>query len=245
MEARHRRDLMTRGGRRSRYDAHVVSWSSRRIRRLAGDLHKAYGSPRHHNKSDPLDEMVFILLSSRTGENKYLDTYECLKATFSTWEAVLSSESSQIARCIGHGGLARKKERWLRESFTTLKERQGKVDLSLLSNMNTQVAEGFLTSLPGIGLKSARCILMYSLNRPVFPVDTHCRRVLSRLGIIEDQRLTDRVQNDIQSKIPSDVRYSLHVNVIAHGRRVCLPRVPRCSACFLAPRCAMARTIGT
>jgi len=231
--------MSDRRAQKGRDQSSIEPWSPRRIRRLANDLDRVYGSPRLHNKLGALDELMFILLSSRTGEKVYLGTYECLRREFPNWEGILDSESTHVTRCIGRGGLARKKERWIRGTIESLTRREGKADLGFLNDMNDEDAEDYLTSLPGIGLKSARCILMYSLDRAVFPVDTHCRRVFSRLGIIKRERLTDQVQDEIQSMIPLEVRYSLHVNTIAHGRQICLPGNPRCSACFLSRRCSM------
>ncbi len=211
--------------------------STRQLRRVARILSEAYGNPRHHNKDDPLDELVFILLSAKTTERSYLKTYETLKSTFPNWFSILDAAPGSVARLITAGGLSRKKEAQLRALLMEIQNRTGKPRLSLVAKLRGAEAERFLSSLPGVGLKSARCVLMYSLGRAVFPVDTHCRRVLSRLGLISFRRLTDNVQNEIQSGIPSDLRYSLHVNLVAHGREVCRARNPLCSQCRLSQYC--------
>jgi endonuclease III len=200
-------------------------------------LEKTYGNPRHHNKDNPLDELVFILLSAKTTERSYLRTYEALHSRFPNWFAALDEPPGAIARVIVGGGLSKKKEEQLRKLLHQLRDVHRGKGLSILRRMSTPKAEDFLTSLPGVGLKSARCVLMYSLGRTVFPVDTHCRRVLHRLGLIEFRRLTDRVQNEIQVAVPSSLRYRLHVNLVAHGRARCTPQRPKCSDCPIRAWC--------
>jgi endonuclease III len=212
-------------------------WAPKKIKQLSVLLRKIYKNPHHYNKDDPLDELIFILLSSKTGEGNYLATYDSLKKKFPHWEEILNSPSNVVIKSIALGGLSKKKEKWIRETLREIKRKNGSANLSFLYRMKTKDAEKYLTSLPGIGLKSARCILMYSLDRKVFPVDSHCRRILSRLGIIEFKRLTNEVQDDIQQVVPSEIRFSLHVNLVAHGRFICRAINPLCSECNVRRLC--------
>ncbi len=209
-----------------------------RLVRISGHLSDEYGDPRLGNKEDPLDELVFIILSAKTAERSYLRTYFALKKAFPTWFDILDAPAGSVASAIGLGGLANKKEAQIRALLAAIRGPTGREDLNFLQEMTTGDAEGFLTSLPGVGLKTARCVLMYSLGRDVFPVDTHVRRVLSRLGAIPYQRLTEGVQNSIQQIVPPGIRYKLHVNLIAHGRATCTARNPRCGSCILYDVCA-------
>lgn len=213
------------------------NWNPARIRVLSARLAREYENPRHHNKDDPLDELIFILLSGKTGERAYLRTFEALKSAFPKWNDLLKAPPSKVRKMIEFGGLARKKEEWIRRVLETMSDGNRGVDLSFLSTMSNEEAEGFLTSLPGVGLKSARCVLMYSLGRKVFPVDSHCNRILSRLGLINNRRLSKAVQDEIQALIPEELRYSLHVNLVAHGRSKCTASNPRCSACVIIDIC--------
>ncbi len=210
--------------------------SFRRLERVARTLSRVYQNPRHHNKNDPLDELVFILLSAKTAERSYLRTYRALKAQFPDWFDILSAPTGSVANLIAKGGLSRKKEGQIRSLLEVVQARGGSTFASL-SEMPEDQAELYLTSLPGIGLKSARCVMMYSLGRRVFPVDTHCRRVLSRVGFVPFRRLTDRAQNQIQAIVPPELRHNLHVNLVAHGRAVCLPRIPKCAECPIREDC--------
>lgn len=209
----------------------LLRWASRLLRRQ-------YRSPRHHNKRDPLDELVFILLSGKTKERSYLRTYDALRQRFADWFDILGSPIGTVASTIHEGGLSVKKERQLRALLAEIDTTIGRETFTKIRNVSTPEATRILAGLPGVGLKSARCVLMYSLQREVFPVDTHCRRVMARLGIIRFERLTDSVQDKIQEIVPRSIRYDLHVNLVAHGRTVCTARTPRCSACVLNSRCA-------
>lgn len=215
----------------------TTDWTPQRIRLLSNRLSGIYGNPRHHNKDDPIDELVFIVLSSKTSEKSYLGTYDSLKKSFPEWKDLLKAPSPDVMRLLRSGGLSKKKEEWIRQILSRAYEDKINRETDSLAGMNTIDAEAYLTSLPGIGLKSARCVLMYSLGRQVFPVDSHCNRILSRLGIVEHRRLTDRVQNEVQRKIPPDVRYALHVNLVAHGRSVCKARAPKCESCGVIRMC--------
>ena len=208
------------------------------LREAATLLSSRYGDPRLHNKDRPLDELIFIILSVKTTESSYLRTYQALKNAFDDWFEILETPPGSVACIIASGGLAEKKEGQIRSLLKEIRSRSGENILTSLSQVRTGKAEAFLISLPGVGLKTARCVLMYSLRREVFPVDTHVRRVLARLGVIRFQRLTDRVQNTIQDRIPADIRYKLHVNLVAHGRDICRARKPECSVCILKDMCA-------
>lgn len=204
-------------------------------------LKARYGSPRLGNKRDPVDEIVYIVLSAKSSERAYSRAYRSLRAAYPRWEEMSRSPVAGIARRIRGAGLGAKKGRQLRGIMRELERRYGRRPSAALKQLSTAELEESLTALPGVGLKSARCVMMYSLGRRVFPVDTHCRRVLARLGFIGDERLTDASQNRIQALVPESVRYDLHVNLVAHGRAICTSVAPSCDACFLNLRCAYYR----
>lgn len=215
------------------------------MRTVARRLSARYGDPRLGNKSQALDELVFILLSAKTAEPSYLRTYAGLHAAFPNWFAILDVPRDRVRAVLRPGGLAKKKERQLRSVLQRLRN-DGIVDLGAhLALMGDGAAEQFLESLPGLGRKSSRCILMYACGREVLPVDTHVARVFSRLGWFPRRRLTDAVQDSIQRIVPKGLRYGLHVNVVAHGRATCLARAPRCESCTIRRWCAYYRAAST
>jgi len=199
---------------------------------------RMYGDDRHGNLDEPLDELVFILLSAQTEEYLYRKTFQDLKDYFSEWEQLLDAPEEKIAQVIRHGGLSRKKASQLKGAFRQIHHDIGRLSLDFLRDMSDEEALQYLTSLPGIGAKSAKCILMYSLARPVFPVDTHVWRVSRRLGITPPVPKANDVQKqELEQLVPEDLRYRLHVNMISHGRQTCTVYWPKCDDCVLADMC--------
>jgi endonuclease III len=207
------------------------------VREVAARLEKAYGVPRLGNKEDPLDELIFIILSGKTSEPVYEATYEAMKARFPSWDDAARVTSDEIRETIRFGGLAPKKSVAIARILSAVTQRIGCADLSFLRGVDDVAAEAFLCSLPGVGLKTARCILSYSLHRNSFAVDSHISRIVRRLGWSIHHRLTDRVQARIQGLVPPDLRLQLHVTLVIHGRQVCRPHRPRCSECPIANLC--------
>jgi endonuclease III len=203
-------------------------------------LHAAYGSPRHGNKDDPLDELVFILLSQMTTQPSFNRVFDRLKTACPRWETLLGIPLARLKAIIKDAGLSGQKAPRLKVIFRKLKKDFGSVTLQPLAAMTDQGAEDYLTSLPGVGIKTAKCILMYSLGRQVLPVDTHVWRVTRRLGLVSTSVPYAGVHKSLEAIVPPESRYSFHVNSIAHGRSLCLALRPKCSACPLRRICLYA-----
>src|SRR5689334_25040180 len=103
--------------------------------------------------------------------------------------------------------------------------------------MDSETLESYLAGVPGVGLKTARCVMMYALDRAVFPVDTHCMRLFVNLGLIEGRMRFEYAQDLLQDAVPAEIRRTLHVNTVAHGREVCVPRSEKCERCVLVDLC--------
>ena len=210
---------------------------ARSVGEISQRLSLYHGDPSLHNKRDPLDELIFIILSAKTSESSYLRTYRALAKAFPNWFDILESRRGSVSRVIKGGGLSKRKESQIRRLLGRIRDQSPTGDLSFLRKLSDEEAERFLTTLPGVGLKTARCVLMYTMNRQKFPVDTHVKRILNRIGLIKSERLTDRVQDEIQRIIPMDIRYKLHVNLVAHGRTICKAANPFCQSCVLSDIC--------
>lgn len=199
---------------------------------------EVYGNSRHHNRDDVLEELVFIILSAQTESYLYRQTFEDLLERFPTWEFMLEATEEEIASAIRRGGLARKKASQLKRALEKIKADTGALSLEFLQGLSDEESMQYLTSLAGIGNKSAACIMMYSLGRQVFPVDTHVWRVCRRLGLTPPvPKPTDKQERELESKVPPDVRYSLHVNMVSHGQQTCTTYWPKCDSCVLANIC--------
>jgi DNA-cytosine methyltransferase len=211
-----------------------------RVARMASSvarLHVEYGSPHLGNKDNPLDELFFILLTLKTSHYTYEDTYRAFRAEFYPWRRLLEVEPEDVERHIRRGGLGSIKARAFVDIARRLKADFGEVSLSKLKLMPDVEAESYLLSLPGVGVKTARCVLMYSLERDVLPVDTHTYRVGVRLGLVDTSRGTGDVHRKFDDVITPGLAYPLHTNFVAHGRAICKETAPECPKCVLLDIC--------
>jgi len=208
---------------------------------LAELLDIEYGSPHHNNKKDPLDELIFILLSRRTRGVGYESTYNELKSKYGTWEKVATAPKKDVLKIIEKAGLGPKRVDEIQENLREINKKFGKYSLDRLHRLNKKLLFDYLASLRGVGPKSAYCIMMYSLGKDVFPVDTHVNRICQRLGIIEEGLDHKKGQELLAEMFPKRLRYSLHVNMLSHGRKVCLTRKPKCDICIISGFCAYPR----
>jgi endonuclease III len=202
--------------------------------RICQALKKDYGALRLGNKQNPLNEYLFILLSLRTTYWSFEEVYRHFKRTFPKWEYVATSSVRSIAKTIKDAGLSSQKSIYIKKTLKILKKDYGKYSLSPLSKYSDTETEKYLLKLPGVGLKSAKCIMMYSLGRAVLPVDTHTMRLSKRFGIVNN---TCKSATEIEARIPKEYRYSYHVGCVAHGRTICLAKNPQCLACNLSKYC--------
>jgi endonuclease III len=209
----------------------------RRARHATKLLAKTYGSPDHNNKKDPLDELVFIVLSQMTTAPSFERVYLRLRALAPRWDDVLNMPMRKFKRAIKDAGLSNQKAPRLKSIFAHLKKDFGAVSLAFLADMQTKEAEDYLVTLPGVQRKTAKCVLMYSLGRAVLPVDTHVLRVARRLGLTKAHTVGDQVHVSLEEIVPDKYRYDFHVNALSHGRAVCLAKAPRCSVCVLSRIC--------
>jgi endonuclease III len=204
-------------------------------------LKERYHDFSHHNRKNPLEELLFIICSLQTDEKKYRPIFEALRREFPKFEMLAGADISEIARLLAPGGLSNQKAAAIKKNMATIIARFGKATLDPLKKMPEPECERFLVSLFGVGYKTARCVMMYSLGKQVFPVDTHCWRVTQRLSWNLDLRgygsCHQKEMDILQEKIPKDLRYSLHVNMVSLGREICTPRNPRCTECPLNLYC--------
>lgn len=211
------------------------------VEEIARILKKEYLDLNHYNKKNPLNELIFIICSLRTEEYNYLYTYRAIKKRYPKFSDLLLAPEEEIAETIKFGGLSRIKARQIKGILTALNNSFGRPTLAPLRKMEDRECEKFLLSLPGVGLKAARCVMMYSLGRQTFPIDTHIWRVTRRLGWNKaDYEYNKRKNSDmdyLQESVPPQLRYSLHVNFISHGRSVCTFSNPKCDICPISHLC--------
>ena len=214
-----------------------------RLRRVAGILDDAYGRPVLSPRYPPVDELVFTVLSQNTADVNTERTFASLKRRFPEWTSARDAPAAEIEDAISLGGLAHTKAPRIKRILEAISARTGSPDLGELDGMSDEEAQAYLVSLPGVGPKTAACVLLFALGRPVMPVDTHVHRVSRRLGII-DGRVTAEQAHPLLTELvgpddPAQV-YAVHVDLVRHGRRVCHARRPACGVCAVAALCPSA-----
>lgn len=212
------------------------------LRLVAQELEAMYGPPRDTDflrkvARDPVDTLIKTVLSQATNDRNSEQAFAMLKALFPAWEQVASAPEERLAEAIKIGGLGPQKSRRIKAILEAIRERTGGYDLGVLESMGTGEAWDFLIGLDGVGPKTAACTLLFAFGRPVFPVDTHIHRILRRLGLFETRVTAEKVQEQMQPVVPSELAESLHVNLIRLGREVCSARAPLCARCPLSVLC--------
>ena len=181
--------------------------------------------------------MILTVLSQHTSDTNRDRAYADLRSRFPTWDDVADAPLPAIARAIYRGGLGPTKAIRIRGILRALRDRGIPLDDQALSRIRSRTLWDLLVSLPGVGPKTAACVLLFSLERPYFPVDTHVHRVARRLGLVDERADAIVTQEELQAVVPPNEMYALHMHLIRHGREVCIARRPHCSQCVLSSLC--------
>lgn len=212
--------------------------SPRRIRAVQRRLARSRQGPfKPKPNLRPLDEVVATVLSQHTSDVNSERAFASLKRRFPAWEEVLDAPTEEVAAAIRGGGIANQKAARIQRILAEIERREGRLDLARLGALGDAEVEEYLTSLPGVGPKTAACVLLFSMGRDAFPVDTHVHRVTARLGWIPADASAERAYQLLGRLVPADIRYDLHVGLVTHGRAVCKAQRPRCSVCVLRDLC--------
>lgn len=206
------------------------------IERICGGLDACYGRKQWTEGKPILDELIYTILSQNTSARNCDEAFRILTERFRTWEAVMAAPVEEIASAIKCGGLANRKAPRIKRILEQIDERQGGLDLQWIANTPDSEALDYLLQFDGVGRKTAACVLMFSLGRPVLPVDTHVHRVAMRLGIIGSVS-ADAAHDLLQEMVEPERVYSFHVDMVTHGRQICHARGPECPRCCLKEEC--------
>ena len=196
-----------------------------------------YGSCQWQPRNSPLAVLVQTILSQNTSDVNSRRAFNSLLASFDSWESVAAADVNDISTAIKMGGLGDIKAKRIKAALGEIKRKQGKLELDFLNQLPLAKARDWLKQLPGVGSKTASCVLLFSLGRPALPVDTHVLRVAKRLGLIEPKTSAEQAHRLLESLVPADSVYQFHLLMIEHGRRVCQAQRPRCSQCVLRGIC--------
>jgi DNA (cytosine-5)-methyltransferase 1 len=203
----------------------------------------AYGTPDLGNVADPLEELIFLTITQRTKIMTAIQVFNNLKSQFLGFARILQTSDTELGRVLSVGGRGNLRVRAIRELLNAVKEKTGTLSLNVLRNMIETEALEFLLSLPWVGEKIARCVMLYSLGFNTFPADVNAIRIFTRtcvldpvIGSLEDVEHR-KAQTRIAPWIPADMARTLHVNMVVHGQEICRERNPKCDRCEIRKFC--------
>jgi endonuclease-3 len=203
------------------------------VRAIRDRLRELYGRPVNEPHGHPIAELVRTVLSQNTSDTNRDVAYGRLRERFPTWEEVRDAPADEVIEALRPGGLANTKGPRIQHILHELGDHP---DLDWIEDAPRDEAIDFLTSLPGVGRKTAACVLIFTFDRPEIPVDTHVHRVGGRLGLFRERAPLGEAHDEMLRVTDPEDAYELHINLIRHGREVCRPR-PRCDACGLRRMC--------
>jgi len=210
---------------------------TKKIAKVNELLIQKYGIPfRPQNPPDPLDMLIATILSQNTNDKNSFKAYTNLKEKYKSWDDLSAQSLSKIENEIKIAGLGKQKSRAIKNLLISLKNNDKKISLNFIENKNDDEIISELTNYNGIGLKTASCVLLFSLRRNICPVDTHVHRTTNRFGIVAT-KTPDKTFDIVNANLPPKVAHSFHTNLIRLGREICKPAKPNCTICPLKTLC--------
>lgn len=203
-------------------------------------LQLKYGAPNKQKRTDPLDVLIRTILSQNTSDTNSDRAFSELRKRFSDWNEVKLAPLHHLENAIRIGGLAKTKAQRIRSILTHIYETHGKLSLKCLYEMQPEEASSVLAAFKGVGPKTINCVLLFGCGMDVFPVDTHILRISKRLGLLPENTNLEAAHVYWAQILPEGLAYSLHINLIAHGRLTCEARKPQCAVCILNHLCQYA-----
>jgi endonuclease-3 len=218
-----------------------------RVRRLRDRLREVYGIPCAPPHGHPIAELVLTVLSQSTNDRNRDVAYFGMRERFPTWEEVRDAPVDELEEAIRPGGISKVKsariKSILRAVSATGPEGSG-LSLDWLPELSVAEAQRYLIGLPGVGRKTAACVLLFTFGMHDVPVDTHVSRVGTRLGLFRPGAPFDELHDTMLAITPEGEELEFHINLLRHGRRTCHARRPACGECALARMCPSAGTLG-
>ncbi len=205
-------------------------------------LLEAFGSPTWRNPLPPVDELVSTILSQNTNDINRDRAFNLLRQRYPTWEQVRDAEPHSVIEAIRPAGLANQKGPRIQQVLKEISAERGSFDLSFLKELPLEEARAWLTKFRGVGPKTAAIVLLFSLGRPAFPVDTHIYRVTGRLGLRPQAMSVEDAHTYLEQVFPPETYYPVHLNLIRLGREICTARLPHCERCPLHETCAFVKS---
>jgi endonuclease-3 len=210
-------------------------------------LQEAYGEQAIYARLDPMHELIATVLSHRTTHANEVAAYRRMRERFPTWEAVRDAPLPDLIETIRPSNYPEVKAPYIQKILTRILDERGEANLDFLHEYSTEQAMAWLTSLPGVGLKTATLLLLFNFQKPVLPVDTHVHRVTLRLGVLAPKTSADKAHALLLTMLPAEPRvlFNFHKHFYWHGQRVCVWGQPVCSQCVLRDLCDYYHSTGS
>jgi len=217
------------------------------LEKLALQVHRRllefYGQPAWRNPLSPLGELISTILSQNTNDTNRDRAFASLRARFPMWEMVRDAEPDAVIEAIRPAGLANQKGPRIQQVLREVTVEHGVLDLGFLREMPLEEARAWLMKFKGVGPKTAAIVLLFSLGRPAFPVDTHIYRVTGRIGLRPERMSVEEAHVHLERLFPPDTYCAAHLNIIRLGREICAARKPDCPICPLKDICSYGQNV--
>jgi len=199
------------------------------IRQLHRDLIELHGHPNEAHSEDGVRQLLTTILSQNVADVQTARASKNLFAAYPDYKAIEVADQNELADVISDVGLMNQKAERIQRSLQRIRqEAGGEYTLAFLDRMETDAAKAWLTDIKGIGPKTASVVLNFHFQRPTFAVDTHIERISKRFGLVADSTTAEAAHDVLNETIPDDIKYSLHVLLITHGKEYCSARTPDC-----------------
>jgi endonuclease-3 len=222
--------------------------SMTKLETLARQVHQRllvfFGQPTWRTPLPPVDELVSTILSQNTNDLNRDRAYAALRTEFPTWEQVRDADLVLVTASIRPAGLANQKALCIQQVLRGITSERGSFDLTFLKDLPVDEARSWLMKFKGVGPKTAAIVLLFSLNKPAFPVDTHIYRVTGRLGMLSEKMTVEAAHHHLEQLFTPDMYYATHLNLIHLGREICTARKPCCDRCPLRKPCKYVKSAG-
>ena len=217
--------------------------AARRVRAVRDRLRLVYGIPGWAAHGHPIAELILTVLSQSTNDRNRDVAYLRLRERFRTWEEVRDAPVDELEEAIRPGGISKVKSARIKDILVAISP-EDEISLDDLAEMTVPQAQEYLTALPGVGRKTAACVLLFALGMRDVPVDTHVSRVGTRLGLFRPKAPFEEMHDEMLAITPRGQELEFHINLLRHGRRTCHARKPECGACALQRMCPSAFSFG-
>ena len=205
----------------------------------------AYYGELPFSSKDPMSMLVDIILSHRTKDEQTAEAYNNLLKRFGSWEAVRDAPTAEVQDTIANVSFPEVKAPRLQAIMRQITEERGSLDLDFLRDLPVEESAAWLSRFEGVGPKTTACVLLFSCQKPLLPVDVHVHRVSGRLGLIGKKVTADNAHALLQALFPQDARliYNFHKALLRHGQRICVFERPRCNKCPITDLCDYYNTV--